>query len=313
MKKFALLLLCLAFVPVKAQKSASCDIPISTYISQQMENLPVTVQQQFSTKIKHIAATEGFGSNGEYAQFFVYPEVTVTAKNILPGPPTSVVLELDVALFVEDVYEGKIYTSTSFTLKGVGQNETKAYVNAIKKLNNQTAGVKDFFQKSHTLIAQYYNENYANIIKKATNLANQKNFSESLYLLTLIPECTVGYQEALKATENIYQKYVDQQCNENYAKALASWNATQNSEGGKEAGAFLAQIEPSSICYEKAIALFAEIKAKVREDQAYEIKKSEEEMKLLEKRHENEILLRKAQQEAYKEIAIAYAKSISKK
>lgn len=310
MKKIALLLLCLAFATVKAQ--TTCEIPISSYVSPQMENLPVAVQQQFASKLKNLAATAGFGSSGEYAQFFVYPEVTVTEKNILPGPPTSVVLELEVSLFVEDLYEGKIYTSTSFTTKGVGQNETKAYVNAVKKITMQTAGVKDFFQKSTTLITKYYNDNYANIIKKATNLANQKNYSESLYLLTLIPECTTGYQEALSATETIYQKYLDDQCNENYTKALAIWNAAQDSEGGKEAGEYLALIQPNSSCYDKAIALFSEIKSKVKEDQAYAIKKSEEEMKLLEKVYQDELALRKAQQEAYKEIAISYAKSLGK-
>ena len=75
--------------------------------------------------------------------------------------------------YIADIYNQKLFTSTYTEIKGVGTNETKASLNAIKRLNKQNSKIGDFMINSKRKIIEYYN------LKKADRLV--KNNKDNSY------------------------------------------------------------------------------------------------------------------------------------
>lgn len=166
----------------------------------------------------------------------------------------------------------KIFATASLNAKGVGTNETKAYIDAVKHINANSKQFKELAETGKAKIIAYYEAQCDNIIKKAQSLAKQKNYEAALYELTVIPDVCSCYDRALEATAEIYQQYIDYLCDVNLAKARTAWAAEQNADGAKKAGDYLANIYPDAKCYKEGMDLYREIKGKVLDDWKFEMK-----------------------------------------
>ena len=122
-------------------------------------------------------------------------------------------------------------------------------------------------------IIEYYDHEGEQLIKKAQFLAQRKKYDEALYWVSLIPQQSKHYDAALAAGQDIYQKYLNNECNINLAYARQAWAAEQNSSGAYAAGEYLANILPDAGCYDEAMELYREIKGKVLDDWKFEMKK----------------------------------------
>lgn len=281
---------------VKAQTNA-CEIPLMVYISDQDESLPRTAASQLSNRLIRVVADNGLAASDGYAQFVISPEFSVLSKSILPGPPRSFIYDFELTLFIGDSFGQKIFTSTTLNVKGVGENENKAYIDAVRKVNPKSREIQDFIADGKDKIIDYYNNNYLNIIKKAQSLSVQKNFEEAMFLLMAIPECSKGYDSALKATAIVYQLYIDDLCNQYLNRARMAWVAEQNSYGAEAAGEYLMHIYPDAKCYSDAMSLYKEIKSKVNEDWHFVMKM-----------YNDQISLEKQRINAWKEVGVAYGR-----
>ena len=278
-------------------QTGTCDIPLMVYISEQDESLPRTAESQLSNKLIRVAADNGLAASNGYAQFVISPQFSVLGKNILPGPPRSFVYDFELTLFIGDSFGQKIFSSTTLSLKGVGENETKAYIDAIRKIAPKSKDIQAFLTDGKDKIVEYYNNNYQNIIKKAQSLAAQKNFEEAMFLLMAIPECSKGYDASLAVASKVYQQYVDDMCNRYLNKARTAWASQQNSYGAEEAGEYLTHIYPDAKCYGDAMVLYKEIKAKVKDDWNFVMKM-----------YNDEVNLEKQRINAWKEVGVAYGR-----
>jgi hypothetical protein len=157
-------------------------------------------------------------------------------------------------------------------LTGVGTNENRAYINAIRNLNPAHLRIQNFVKESKQKMLDYYDGNYNTIIQRAQNLANQRQFEEALYHLTSIPECSKGYNTAMAIAADVYMAYINYNCQLNLQQARMLWAASPNAEGAAQAGYFLAFIEPGIPCHAESMTLYNEIKASVKEDWKFEFR-----------------------------------------
>lgn len=310
MKKYILLSLLSLWTTLSVAQGV-CEIPLRTFVGSQNGDLPQSAKGQLASKLKALSARYGFGSSGELAQFYIYPEINILSQEVVPTTPKKYIVELEVSLFVEDAYDKKIFTSTTVLTKGIGQSHTKAYMQAIKNISPSNEDIADFFVNANSLIKDYYSTNYLNIIKKADNLATRENYQEAMFLLTVIPECSAGYQEALNAVLPIYQLYIDRQASETYQEALSIWSASLDSYGAKKASSLLATVSQESSSYNKAMALLQEIKDKTQSDKDLELQHYYQEIERQEKRYQDEKAHQRYLVQNYKEISLAYAKTLS--
>lgn len=272
-------------------------LPISVLVQDQPDPLPQGARIYAINKLKQIAAANGVAANEDFSRFFISLEIIPLTKDVLPGPPMKISENIDVTFFFCDYFDQKVFTSATINQIGVGDNETKCFINVIKRIDANSSELAAFMEKGKQKVVDYYNANCDNIIKKAESLAFQKQYEAALYELSSVPEVCDCYDKALAKTQEVFQAYIDYMCDVNLAKAKSLWAAEQNSTGASKAGEYLALIYPDAKCYGDAQALYTEIKGKVLDDWKFEMKKWDD-MVSLESQRIN----------AAREVGVAYGK-----
>lgn len=270
-------------IPLQSLVNTDCNPEVSNYIT---------------NKLKSLTSTSDVLGAIENAQFAIALNYSVRDKQILSGSPTKIIYVIEATFQILDLKGNRNFATYTKDIKGIGNNEQKALINAFQKINSNDENLKKFLREGNNKIIDYYNANYGQIISKARLLASTKHFDEALYNLMTIPECCNVYGLVMEVSSTIYQQFIDQHCNENLAQARAVWIASPNRDGAMSASIFLSEIYPDAACYEDAIQLANEIK-----------KQMGEEWKFAMKQWDDNIFLERQRIEAMREIGISFAKS----
>ena len=248
-------------------------LPISVYVADNTENFPQGARDLVENKLTQLLTLNGVAGIDYLGQFVLTVSTTPLDKDVIPGPPMKISEKMEMNLYIVDAYAKTVFTSTSMTVRGLGETENKCYLNAISHMPLKTPQMEKFVQDGKKKIIEYYDHEAEAMIKKAQFLAKQKQYEEALSIIALIPQQSKHYDAALAAGLDIYQMYLDNECAMNLAAARQAWAAEQNSKGAYAAGEFLANILPDAGCYDDAMQLYNEIKGKVLDDWKFEMKK----------------------------------------
>jgi hypothetical protein len=270
-------------------------LPISVYAADDSESFPQGAKAMIENKLTQLLTRNGIAGLDYTGQFLLTVTTTPLDKDIIPGPPAKIAEKMEMNLYIIDAYAKTIFSSTSMTVKGLGETENKCYLNAISRMPLQTPAIAKFVDEGKNKIIEYYDHEGEALIKKAQFLASQKNYEEAIYWVSLIPQQSKHYDAALKAGIDIYHMYIDNECTINLAKARQEWAAQQNSIGAAAAGEYLANILPDAKCYGEAMELYKEIKGKVLDDWKFEMKK-----------YQDGVNLQSQQIDAMRQIGVAY-------
>ena len=270
-------------------------LPISVYAADNSENFPEGAKAMIENKLTQLLTRNGIAGLDYMGQFVLTVTTTPLDKDIIAGPPMKISEKMEMNLYIVDAYTKTIFSSTSFTVRGLGETENKCYLNAISRMPLQTPQIAQFIQEGKEKIIGYYDHEGEALIKKAQYLAKQKKYDEALFWVALIPQQSKHYDAALAAGQAIYQQYINNECNVNLAAARQAWAAHQNANGAEAAGEFLAKILPDAACYGDAMALYKEIKGKVLDDWKFEMKQ-----------YQDGVDLEKQRIEAARAVGVAY-------
>jgi hypothetical protein len=243
------ILLFLSFV-VNAQNSLGksddiARIVLNTYVPTDA-NIKPAAQKLFETKLNAIVAANGMGGSGASQRFLISGQINELSKNIIVGPPDQIVLELEVNLIIGDGLEGTIFATEAITIKSIGDNETKAYIDALKKIKTSDKSILAFVEKGKSKIIEYYNSKCDFILKQASALSDQKSYDNALYALSEVPEvCKTCYDDAMELGVKIYKAKAENECQLNISKAKAL--IAQNN--WDEAANYLSNYTPDMSCY----------------------------------------------------------------
>ena len=244
----------------------NCVFPMTILISDHVADVSASAPSQLVSKVRQIVTQNGMSGGVQYSNFCIVANLIEGTKNVTSGLRPLVTVSVDLELSIGNAFTGDRFASTAVTLNGAGPNEGRAYTAALASINANNPQLQQFMKSAKQKITKYYESQTGNIIRKAKSLSGQQNFEEALYLLTSIPTCINNYDEVERATLSIFQAYLDLDCTAKVNKARAVWAASQNREGGKLAGAFLAAINPASSCSDDAQALIDEISQRIGEE-----------------------------------------------
>lgn len=300
MKHFKQLFLVAALLGgIAISNAQNCDLRLSIAPIEQGENVPDAINTKVENYLMRAVSAFGVTADPYYGQFFITGRFDNALDDVVPGPPQRYVLKSTFTIYIGDAVNRQVYASTSFDLKGVGNSEERAYINALSSLNNQNRQLAQFIEGAKEKIIDYYNSNYKSYLAKAKTALQQRNYSEALYYTTSVPECCVGYGEASRITKEIFQSNVDYEGDLLLAQARGAWAANPDEEGARNAWYYLSQIDPSASCYGAAMKLGDQIQKTVKENWDFEVKE----------KYRNEIALEKQRIAAARDIGVAYAKS----
>lgn len=241
-------------------------ITLNTYVSDQIDYLPISAEGILVNKLNQIATYNGLGGSSYNPRFIITPNISILTKDITPTAPPMMALTLNVAFYIGDGLSGVLYESTSIQVKGVGTNETKAYISALKQIKPTSETVQNFIKKGKTKIIEYYNSNCDFILKEAKMLESQNKFYEAIAVLTSVPEvCKDCFDKSMDAVAPIYQKYMDRECKINLNKAKNAWSAGQDYNAANDASYYLNKIDPLSSCFNEVEELTKIISKRIKE------------------------------------------------
>ena len=275
-------------------------IALAPYIPDQIENLPPIAKNLLENKLNQIVTTYGMSGSSYNERFIITSNINVITKDITPTSPALTALTLEVTFYIGDGVDGKKFATTSINSKGVGETETKAYIQALKGINVNNPEFKSMMETGKNRIVEYYNSKCDFIIGQAKAVANQEKFDEAIYQLFTVPEvCKDCYVKCMNEVAPIYKKQIDRECKKALTKAQSVWAANQSVSSANEVSQIVADINPTASCYPEIAKLVKTISARV-----LQLDKREWSFQL--KQQSDDVELQKANTKAIRDIGVAF-------
>jgi len=271
-------------------------ITLAAFVPQQIDKMPEAARSMLSNKLSQIVTQNGMGGSAFNQRFIITANINLLTKDITPTSPPMHAYTLEITLYIGDGIDGTKFASTSTTVKGVGETETKAYISALKNLKTNDPNYQSFIETGKTKIVQYYNSKCDFIIKEAQTLATQNKFDAAIYNLLAVPEvCKACYDKCMDAIAPIYKQQIDRECKMKLSDANNIWSANQTVDAANQVGEILSSIEPGASCFGEVKALSTKIEKRV-----LELDKREWNYKLKTQAQVSEAI------KAYRDIGVAY-------
>jgi hypothetical protein len=140
----ALFIIGLTFAQSNLKDGNSSNIVLSPFIPRTVEGMPEIAVKNLENKLSNIVTSNGLGAS--YNQRFVISaRVNVLTKDITPTAPPMHTYTLEVTFYIGDGLDGKLFSSTSVTVKGVGETKDKAYLSALKNIKEKIQTLRSLF------------------------------------------------------------------------------------------------------------------------------------------------------------------------
>lgn len=242
-------------------------IIINTYLPDNI-SLPADAKNLLANKLNQITSNIGMGGSQTNPRFIITVNINVGTKDIISGPPQMIAQNLDITFFVGDAVTNTIFSSTTLSLKGVGTNENKSFIDALKTINPKNKELLAFFEDGKTKIINYYSTNCDFIIKNAQTSVKQGKYDEAICQLSIVPEvCKDCYFKCLDTLTQIYQQKIDADCKVKFNQAKIIWSSSQSQIGAEKVVDILKSINPLANCQTEIKTFFSTIETKLNADE----------------------------------------------
>jgi hypothetical protein len=230
-------------------------IVLNTFI-EDLEGVPDGALKMLKTKITQMASKNGMGGSESFPRFVMSADIDILTQDITPTAPPKTALTLGVTLYIGDGIEGTVFATEYIELKGIGNNETKAYIQSFRALSPRNKKFNEFIETGKKKIIEYYNSRCDFILKEANTLADQKDFDKSITKLIEVPEvCKDCYDKAMDLSTTIFKRKMENECQENMSKS----NSLIAQDKWEEAANPIAGYTPDMACYPDVKSLFTKI------------------------------------------------------
>jgi hypothetical protein len=246
-------------------------IPIAVVIPPQADFDFPSIADLLENKISFIVTQNGMTDKTPCPRFMIFPQISIIEKEYTTTAPVKTVLVLQMNLYVADYIDNKKFSSISLKLKGIGNSDEKAYLNALKSVKNSEK-IQGFIQEGKLRIIDYYNANCNKLITSANQKAAHKDYSEAFEILYSIPMFSDCYNDAHASILSTYTQYYENQCQTDLLQAKKYWGMLDI----ENALYHLSYIYPDNDCSADAEIVYEQIKLKTAELEAkYNTEKEE--------------------------------------
>lgn len=295
-KILATLLLAAGFSTKAAAQD--CDLPISVVLYPQTEALTEAAEAALENQLNRIATSTGLNASLPFNHFILTARIDVLDKTVVAGAPTRITQDMGFTFYIADVNTKTKFASAYVEVSGVGTNDTKCQMYAIRQLKGSNPKIAKLLETGREKILTYFDNNYEQILQEAERKAALQRYDEAIAMAVSIPVCSKGGKAATLAGLRFYAKYRDKYNQTLLNEAKAIWAAGQGQEEARKAGKILAQIDPEAACYDDAERLANEIKKQVRSDLDFEMRQ----------KYNDSVKLENQRIEAMRAVGVAYGK-----
>lgn len=288
---FALAMMLASATTSIAQSYAEQMVPVAVCVPNVGKY--ASVRSILENKLNIVATEQGMTGSNYSPRFVMYPVISVLDTRRTTNPPVLTLVELQVNVYIADYIDDNRFASTSFILKGGGQSEEKAYMDAVKKINNN-AELQRFVSEAKSRILNYYNGMCDKMLLEANTMSQNHNYDKAMQILGSIPQASTCFENGQELLQSVYRQYYKHDC----ASLLQSAKACVASRNMHDALLYISDIYPDCDCYEEARIVYNDVVKYInnQEQQAYHDKKQqrelqyEKEQRELEREHELQLL-----------------------
>ena len=191
--------------------------------------------------------------------FFLYPSIAIISEEVAEGGMQNIhSMRAEITVSVRQI-GGNVVASVSKVYIGAGRSKEQAMTSLIQSFNTSDAVFPKFMSEAKVAAVNYYNTHCVQIMTKAEQYAVTNDYRAAIATLYQIPSrapCYSTVGEKMRAYYNLYQI---QLC-KTVEMSVASAMATHDYDG---AASLLAEIDPSSECYDYAMEQFRKIEKEV--------------------------------------------------
>lgn len=264
---FLVLFLGLSFAfPALSQGNATSRIYIQVF-QPERDNIPAEAAKQLEIKLSQLVTARGVAEVDHANRFVITSKASIATKDIVPGPPAMVSMNINFTIMIGDIIENKVYESVTVSTTGAGINENKAFIAAIKNVKPKSPELVAFLSNAKQEIVEYYATRCSLIKQEAECEAAAHNFEKAIYMLMQVPDVC----DCAGECQTLAIKYNTAKLNTSAAsllnKAKSAWAKSPDAEGAAHAADFLSQIPGGTSSQKEVDVLIAEINAKLRADQ----------------------------------------------
>lgn len=249
-----------------ATASAMPEIFISSY---PVDNDILTEEssRQLDLKLRQLLTQNGISDDDPNCRFAIVVKPSIITKDIVPGPPNKVSMNIDFTFIVGDTEEKKEFASATIPTIGVGANENKAFIAAIKAIKIRNPELLTLLKDAKNKIVLYYSQKCNQIKMEAEREAAMQNYERAIYLLTQIPDvCDCAY-ECQDLAIQYSNEYFNTRAKELINSAKSTWSASPNSDGASRAAEIISHIPANTDCQKELDNLISEINHKLKDDE----------------------------------------------
>jgi len=230
-------------------------ISIASFVPNDIGDLTPTAQEALKGRLDRMVTANGLGGNSQN-RFVLTAKIVEMEKEVSATTPVVYFYNLEITFLIGDIVDGTLFASQAVSVKGIGNSETKAYLNAIKGIKDKEPAYAAFLDKGKQKIVEYYNSQCDFIIKEASTLADSKNYDEAMYKLSAVPQiCKDCFTNCMDKVTEIYKAKIEYECQNNIAKATS----LMAKEDYNTAADLLSPIIPEMACYAQAKTLIQNI------------------------------------------------------
>ena len=235
--------------------SFSSNFKLTVYVAEN-KDLGSDGGQLIETRLVTAISKLGISGTGANPRFFIGPVVNLISKNITATSPTKYLNTYEITLHAVDAINQTIFSSYTFSGKGVGDSPSKACINAFQSEKFNDSKFYKFLKNAEEKILKYYNENCDVLISEAEAEAKIRNYAGAFNVLNNIPkECSECFKKASSKRVEYFQMNLNNECQSilaNMKSELGKFNDPTASGFNDAAMGYYALIDRQSSCFPEA-------------------------------------------------------------
>lgn len=181
------------------------EIEIASYVDWQDMALPVEAHKLLLDKMSAMLTHNGI-RDGVNSPFVLANDVSVLEHQVTATAPPQHMQKIKVHFFIGNVDSTELLSSYDQTLTGMGTTTTKAYLDALRKVDVTSSVYKGLTSVAKEKILTYYNTQCPSVMSEVSEREDAQEYGRALDLLGSIPRASKCYQGVKAATARIEKK-----------------------------------------------------------------------------------------------------------
>ena len=223
------------------------------------QGITVAQSNMLQSRMEKLCTSHGITVVNIPDGFFLYPTIAIVSDEVAEGGMRNIyTIKAEVTLSVRRI-GGDVVATMSQNLSGSGYTKSQATTSLIQSLNVNGNAFDKFISDAKSAMVRYYQSQCKQVMFQADQYAAMHDYRTSIATLCQIPANAPCFSSVGEKMKEFYAHYQSQLCNSikmNVESALATHDY-------EAAASLLAEIDPSSECYEYAINQFQKIEKEV--------------------------------------------------